>query len=483
MMKRVSALLLTLTLLATMAAFAQTPVPGKLGVRVIESEAFSGDRALTSYTFEEDVSYIGSRAFKDCTALETVYCFTRDAVIEDDAFEGVTGATVYCEVNSTMDAYAHSKGYTVKYLNAFETECDTDENGCILLPITWNVVNPMPGRDIASTYVYEVYMEGQSAPVYTSGSTSSTEFTWTPTVDGDYYVDITMTNELTTTKLASKKVKVKDKLYMGTFEQDGNSATADKIQWQVLAVSGNKALVITTKILKNESYFNPYWIKYKYTYWSGSYIGTASSVNYRGSGPESAATKITGISPTHIPLADGSWGKESDLFRLHARYWCNNTFYNSAFTSKEKSRILLTNNANPNSPSGVAGGPNTSDHVFFLSYNELMQYMPTAASRKCGMTTVAAQKKNNNTGNFWWLRTPGKVRCNAMYVYGTSGTLSQSGSDVGHNGVGYRPCRWSSIGCEVKAASQGSGAGSAGFAAFGSDDWQSRFRSAAFRPP
>ena len=33
-----------------------------------------------------------------------------------------------------------------------------------------------------------------------------------------------------------------------------------------------------------------------------------------------------------------------------------------------------------------------------------------------------------------------------MYVMGSSGTLSTSGSDVGHKSVGYRPCMWIRIG-------------------------------------
>ena len=92
-------------------------------VKIIESEAFSGDSALTTITFDEDVTYIGSDAFNGCTGLQTVYCFTRSAVIEDSAFDSACSPTVYCDIGSTMDTYAHAKGFTVKYLNAFETEC------------------------------------------------------------------------------------------------------------------------------------------------------------------------------------------------------------------------------------------------------------------------------------------------------------------------------------------------------------------------
>ena len=147
MQKRLSALLLAVCILLSCVSLAGSPA-NRLGVRIIEDEAFSGDESLSTVTLSEDVTYIGQDAFKNCSSLLTVYCFSPDAVIEDSAFDGVTNATVYCDVNSTMDLYAHDKGLTVKYLNAFETECDTDENACVLLPITWSVVNPMPGRNI-----------------------------------------------------------------------------------------------------------------------------------------------------------------------------------------------------------------------------------------------------------------------------------------------------------------------------------------------
>lgn len=248
-------------------------------------------------------------------------------------------------------------------------------------------------------------------------------------------------------ELSSKKLKVGDTLYFGTYEQDRNSATKDKLEWQVLAVKGDKALIITTKIIKNDSYFNPSWIKYKYTYWESSYVGSASSVNYRGSGAESSATKIRGISPTHVPLADGSWGKESDLFSLHARYWCNVTFYEKAFSESEKKRISTVTNVNNDNPThGTDGGPDSRDMVFFLSYDELMAYMPEKADRECSMTAAAKHSHHGNKENDWWLRTPGKYRVNAMYVNGSNGRISMTGSDVGHDSVGYRPCLWLRLG-------------------------------------
>ena len=110
-------------------------------------------------------------------------------------------------------------------------------------------------------------------------------------------------------------------------------------------------------------------------------------------------------------------------------------------------RILLTHNVNADNPdSKVDGGPDTDDYVFFLSYDELMKYMPSADSRKCIQTQAAINEGRNNTANYWWLRTPGQFRVNAVIVYGSNGHVTLYGTDVGHDSIGYRPCIWITIG-------------------------------------
>ena len=413
-------------------------------LRCIPEEAFDGDTSLTEITIPESVTSIGAHAFRGCTSLRTVYFLPNDVPLDDGMFEGAPLTTVYCMLDSTMELYARERELTVKYLDGFEIECDTALNAAPGLPITWKAVNAMPGRTVTSTFRCEVYKEGTAEPVAVTEASQKKTFSFTPATAGRYHADITMTNSLTESTLSSEVIVVPDALYMGVFEQDGNSATEDPVAWTVLAVDGNKALVISSKIIKNGSYFNPSWIKYKYTYWKCSYIGKASSINYRGSGPESAATRITGITPTHIPLRNGTWGKESDLYPLHARYWCNDVFYKTAFTDEERSRIKITHNTNEDSSFGVDGGPDTDDYVFFLSLSQLQKYMPDKHSRNA--VQVAAARMKNNEGNYWWLRTPGKFRVNAAYVIGTTGNVSTSGSDVGHNCVGYRPCMWITFG-------------------------------------
>lgn len=316
-------------------------------------------------------------------------------------------------------------------------ECDTVYNGCVGLPISWIA-------ECDSTIKgYELFCDGKSVL-----RTDSSEdlFSFTPAKGGQYLLICMLSGGET---LQSSEISVADRLYLGTYEQDGKTGNGEEpIEWSVLTVQGGKALVISKKILHNAGYFNPWWIKYKYTYWSHSYIGDFS-VNYWGSQPEDPSRRFTVKGSDDIPMEDRTRGSEEELYNseLHCRYWCNSIFYADAFEEGERARILLSHNTNPDNPeSNVKGGPDTEDYVFFLSYEELMKYMPTAESRKCVQTQAALNEGRNNTSQYWWLRTPGKYRVNAVIVYGSNGHVTLYGTDVGHDAVGYRPCMWITIG-------------------------------------
>lgn len=113
----------------------------------------------------------------------------------------------------------------------------------------------------------------------------------------------------------------------------------------------------------------------------------------------------------------------------------------SAFSEDEKDRIVSVYNINEDNPQyGTESGPDSVDKVFFLSYSEMMQYMPTSASRKVTMTAMAVRESGDNIGKYWWLRTSGAHQWFAMHIQGSDGNISYYGSDVGHDNVGYRPC-------------------------------------------
>ena len=315
--------------------------------------------------------------------------------------------------------------------------CDTVNNGCVGLPITWTIEGAYESAN--------VYIVSEEMPRASFGPGSGS-LVYTPEAGGEYVLVVTRENG---DVYLSGITHVEGALYMGIYEQDGKAATSDPIEWTILGAEDGKALVISKYILHNNSYFNPWWIKFKYTYWAKSYVGDYSE-NYYSSQPKDPSRLFTNITPTSIPMQDRKTrGTEEDLYEteMHCRYWCNDMFYVDAFTDEEKARILLTHNENPdNEQFGIPGGPDTDDYIFFLSYPEMLRYMPTDASRKCTQTISAKYEGKGNDGNYWWLRTPGNWPFQAVMIYGTNGHISMAGSDVGHDNVGYRPCMWIKIG-------------------------------------
>lgn len=417
-----------------------------LNLNAIEEKAFYGDVSLLEMEIPESTKSIGSLAFGGCESLRAFYCYSRDVVIADDAFENTPNVRVYCFTQSTMDSYAQSKGMSVSYFDAFEISCNTVENGCKGLPITWTVTDILPGEKIESTYLYRVFRNGTLAE--TSEETGEEKYVYTPTASGSYQIEVTMKNALTETTMTSEKVAVSDTLYLGTYEQDKDAGTDDPVEWIVLHATEEKAFLLSKYILKTDSFFNPAWIKYKYCNWQGSIITThRSSNNWYPSADYMGFKKINGV--TMVPKRDGTYISNDDLTRLyHCRTWCNDTFYNGAFSDEEKERILLTKNTNPENPSysNIDGGPDTYDYVFFLSYEELTAYMPDKEDRKAENTPVAQSELGRGKPIYWWLRTRGGTNVNAACVYGSSGGVWMSGSDVGHDTLGYRPAMWITVG-------------------------------------
>ena len=318
--------------------------------------------------------------------------------------------------------------------------CDTMKNGCAGLPITW-VVEELEGTP--DSVQYTVYLNDKK--IHVSENITETAFTYTPEKGGTYKATATLNFGASSVEIASGEVEVAAKLYLGQFEQDGNAKALEPIEWRILDVKDGKAFILSEYALRAGSYFNPDWIKYKYTWWERSYIGDVGRNNKPGKGD----TPAYSFSPDHILLDDGTYGTEADLYYTHARFWLNGEFYETAFSDEERARIQLTLNENKDNPdSKVDGGADTEDYIFFLSYDEFKAYFKKQDDARCQPTPAAknSHKEMKKTYNcYWWLRSPGEYRCNAMYVH-PNGRLSVYGSDVGHDSLGYRPAMWISIG-------------------------------------
>ena len=226
----------------------------------IKANTYNGS-SITEFTVEDITQYIDEGAFANCSALENFYCTSSDITIDENAFSGSENVVFHCYLDSTADIFAREHGYARIYFDAFTLQCDTVNNGCAGLPITWSVVDVMPGQDIVSQFVYTVYLNDE--PIFTSEPTEDDHFVYTPTEGGQYALSVEITNDLTTDSRFWGAIPVADKLYMGQYEQDDDDTSTEPIEWRILTVEDGKALVLSEYLLTRGAYFNPEWIKFK----------------------------------------------------------------------------------------------------------------------------------------------------------------------------------------------------------------------------
>ena len=213
----------------------------------------------------------------------------------------------------------------------------------------------------------------------------------------------------------------------GHYEQDNNRVNGpEPIEWVVLDVQGNKALLLS-----------------KYALDSMPYHAVSESV---------------------------TWEK------CTLRSWLNNEFLSAAFNEKEQSVILMTNVDNSdasrhsNALYTATGGNDTEDRVFLLSYHEVFrQYFSDDKARICAPTDHAIangawindsyQAYGRYTGK-WWLRSPGSWESQASDVdyYGVFDYWN-----VKTDSLCVRPALWISLGTGITgdngSQSEGSDAG------------------------
>ena len=200
---------------------------------------------------------------------------------------------------------------------------------------------------------------------------------------------------------------------MGRYEQDNNLSNGPElIEWQVLTVQSDRALVISKYALDYKAY-------------------------------NDTVTEIT-------------WENCS------LRKWLNGDFYNNVFSAAEKNQILPVTNENPDNPQyGTDGGNRTQDRIFVLSSDEAQRYFKSDKERICYVTNYAAanyesamssvtsnfsHKSEHNNAAYWWLRTPGEnSRVTAyipldgsIYLYGYFPMIAINGT--AYNDV--RPAFW-----------------------------------------
>ena len=200
-------------------------------------------------------------------------------------------------------------------------------------------------------------------------------------------------------------VSVNDILTFGRYEQNGIRGNgAEDIEWLVLDVQGNKALLLSRYALDSQ----PYNSAYGKTTWEACTL----------------------------------------------RSWLNSTFFDAAFTTEEKASILVTevdNGASQNNSEWhTKGCNNTEDMVFLLSYNDTDRYFNDRDARICTPTNYAvsmgADTRTLDDGvtdaAWWWLRSPGENETQASFV-NFDGTRYTNA--VGNGYLSVRPAIWVEI--------------------------------------
>jgi hypothetical protein len=160
------------------------------------------------------------------------------------------------------------------------------------------------------------------------------------------------------------------------------------IEWLVLDVQDDKALVISKKIIDKRDY--------------------------------------------NKKLESTTWA------RCDLRKWLKNDFYNQAFNSDERLRIAKTHVSNQyNSPQyGTDGGLDTIDYVFLLSIDEAKRYFSSALARMAYYDWRM---------HWWWLRSPGDDSNIAASV-NLVGSVVTRGRYVINSDGGVRPALWIELG-------------------------------------
>jgi len=155
------------------------------------------------------------------------------------------------------------------------------------------------------------------------------------------------------------------------------------LSWQMLALDGNKALLITTDIVDEQSY------------------------------------------------DDNSEAEEVTWSNCSLRKYLNNTFLRK-FNSTELSQIVDVVNSNEcNEKYGTNGGATTTDKVFNLSIDDVRKHLNNNDDRI---------GKIDGEVSCWWLRSPGEYPINAVFI-NDIGDIDFSGDCVDFKN-GIRPALW-----------------------------------------
>lgn len=205
--------------------------------------------------------------------------------------------------------------------------------------------------------------------------------------------------------ISSENIRIGSLQTIGQFEQDGDESNgAEDLQWIVLRQENDELLLISD----------------------------------------------LGIRPFHYAQE-----KTSDWENSSIREWLNGTFYQTAFSSEEKARIVEKTHVqdiNEDYPY-CEQGSDTTDNVFLLSAKQYIDYMENNVDikpeQRWGRPSAYAVNEGASLHDgkycWWWLRTSSKRNETACSVT-AYGVLDPRSCSIRSDDILVRPAIWVKIG-------------------------------------
>lgn len=176
----------------------------------------------------------------------------------------------------------------------------------------------------------------------------------------NFHVTQTAMQAMTATQMA--KYQVGNNIKFGRYEQDNDlSNGTEDIEWRILDIDGDTALVLSVMGLDAKRY--------------------------------------------HDPGGSVTW-KDCTL-----RKWLNSEFYNNAFNDSEREKIKLTYLVNKNYPEfNIRNEVDTEDYIFLLSIAEVDEFFSYENNNdyivKVTKYAIANDAWSSSGCGWWWLRSP-----------------------------------------------------------------------------
>ena len=259
-----------------------------------------------------------------------------------------------------------------------------------------------PVSSATSTVSIAGASEASSLTESEAASPSQNETVSTAGASSDVTASSAKATSSTQNSVPAVSLKAGDKVTFGHFEQDNNESNGkEAVEWEVLAVDGEYALLLSTNILA----FRPF------------YYDMATGVTWEA---------------------------------CSLRGWLNNNFLGDAFSADEQKQIRTTHLVNANSAAGVLGGNDTDDKVFVLSVDDVNAYLSTVEQWR-GLASDTVRHGNWKVDDlehlWWWLRTPGygnKGETTNTYATVPGETVNLMGELV-TTCSGVRPALWARL--------------------------------------